>query len=96
MTPTKEKVKKSSKGSKTTFEFYAPESKEVQVVGTFNDWNPVSLKKGDAGKWGISIDLKPGRYEYRFYVDGTWQNEQKQCECIPNTFGSWNCILEVR
>ena len=96
MTTTKERIKKKPKGSKVSFEFYAPESKKVQVAGTFNDWKPASLKKGNDGKWRLALDLAPGRYEYRYFVDGTWQNDQRQCECVPNEFGTWNCILEVK
>ena len=89
-----EKSKTANK--KINFEYFAPESKKVEVVGSFNDWKPVSLKKGNEGKWAVSIDLKPGRYEYRFFVDGTWQNDQRQCECVPNNFGTWNCVIEVK
>jgi 1,4-alpha-glucan branching enzyme len=96
MTSTKEKAAKKKVGKvKIAFEFFAPESKKVQLAGTFNAWKPVSLKKTSEGKWAASIDLEPGRYEYRFFVDGTWQNDQKQCECVPNAFGSWNCVLNV-
>ena len=88
-----------SKGkvSKITFEFYAPQAQKVQVAGTFNDWNPskTPLKK-ERDKWKTTLGLPPGRYEYRYWVDGDWQNDQRPVECAPNPFGTWNCILEVR
>jgi 1,4-alpha-glucan branching enzyme len=89
-------TKKNVVSRKSNFEYFAPESKEVQIAGTFNDWKPVNLTKSGEGKWAIALDLKPGRYEYRYLVDGTWQNDQRPVECVPNNFGTWNCVLEIR
>ena len=84
--------------AKVLFEFYAPEAQKVQVAGSFNEWNPskTPLKKERDGKWKATLELPPGRYEYRYWVDGDWQNDQRPVECAPNPFGSWNCILVVR
>ncbi|HOW58178.1 MAG TPA: glycogen-binding domain-containing protein [Candidatus Omnitrophota bacterium] len=80
------------------FKFYAPLSKKVGVGGTFNGWkaekNP--LKKDENGNWKAAVKLAPGRYEYRYCVDGDWQSAQEPVECVPNAFGSWNCVVEVR
>lgn len=81
--------------NKNDFEYCAAEAKEVAVAGTFNDWKPVPLKPNGKGKWALSLKLKPGRYEYRYFVDNTWQNDQRTVECVPNAFGTWNCVLEV-
>ncbi|OGX06899.1 MAG: hypothetical protein A3G87_00635 [Omnitrophica bacterium RIFCSPLOWO2_12_FULL_50_11] len=80
------------------FEFFAPQAKEVQLAGDFNGWNPnkTPLKKDWEGKWRTSLSFPNGRYEYRFLVDGEWQNEQRQCECVSNSFGTSNCVLQVR
>ena len=93
---TENAARKRAGSREVNFEYFAPESKEVQVAGTFNGWRPVSLRKNRDGRWTITLDVKPGRYEYRFFVDGTWQNNQRPCECVPNAFGTWNCVLEVR
>lgn len=84
-------------GTKVEFEFFAPESKKVQLAGTFNDWKAeeTPLKKDRNGVWKTSLNLPSGRYEYRFLVDGDWQNDQKPKECIPNEYGSWNCVIEI-
>ena len=83
---------------KIEFEYYAPLAKTVELAGTFNDWDPtqVSLKKDRSGKWKAALPLTPGRYEYRYLVDGVWQNDQRPMECVPNAFGTWNCVLEVQ
>ena len=95
-TVTKPKLNKS--GKKIEFEFYAPEAKKIQLAGSFNAWKAeeTSLKKDQDGKWRVSINLPSGRYQYRYLVDGDWQNDQRPVECIPNAFGSWNCVVEVQ
>lgn len=82
---------------KITFEFNAPQASKVNVAGGFNNWsaNSFSLKKGKNGIWTGQLQLKPGRYEYRFLVDGRWEN-QPGVEYASNSFGSTNCILEVK
>lgn len=79
------------------FKFFAPLSKKVCVGGTFNNWkaekNP--LKKDTNGTWKGTVNLTPGRYEYRYWIDGEWQSAQEPVECVPNAFGSWNCVIEV-
>ena len=86
--PTNEKVQ---------FEFFAPNAKSVGIAGSFTGWekNPLLLKQGKNGTWSITTELPAGRHEYRFLVDGQWQNDQKPVECVANPFGSTNCIVVV-
>ena len=89
---------KSQLERKVVFEFYAPLSSKVELAGDFNSWKPsdTPLKKDAQGKWKTEILLKPGRYEYRFWVDGTWQNDQCPGEMVPNPFGTWNCVIKIQ
>lgn len=91
-------LKRKDLGKSVQFEHYAPQARKVQLAGTFNRWQPgeTGLKKDSNGKWKVSLSLPSGRYEYRYLVDGDWQNEQRPMECIPNAFGSWNCVIEVQ
>ncbi|MBI1978106.1 MAG: isoamylase early set domain-containing protein, partial [Candidatus Omnitrophica bacterium] len=84
---------KTTSEKNVTFEFYAPSAKEVKLGGDFNQWNPSKfrLKKAANGNWSLTLKLKPGRYEYRYLVDGNWENDQRPVGCVPNAFGSWNC-----
>lgn len=77
---------------------FAPQAKNVSVAGTFNRWNPVAfgLKKDFQGNWKGSVQLKPGRYEYRFFVDGKWADDPRAKETVPNEFGTKNAVLQVR
>ncbi|OGW79147.1 MAG: hypothetical protein A3G33_00405 [Omnitrophica bacterium RIFCSPLOWO2_12_FULL_44_17] len=80
------------------FEFYAPLAKSVRIGGDFNKWNPSKtvLEKKSDGRWITTLSLKGGRYEYRYQVDGNWENDQRQVKLVPNAYGSWNCVLEVQ
>ena len=80
------------------FKFYAPSAKRVSLAGSFNKWDTkaLSAKKDSRGNWAVKVNLKPGRYEYKFVVDGNWLNDPRCTSCTTNTFGSQNCIVEVR
>ena len=83
--------------SNVTFEYFAPEAKQVYLAGTFNNWNTgtTALRKEKSGRWQIEMALQPGKYEYRYLVDGSWQNDQRPVGCVKNSFGGSNCVLEV-
>jgi 1,4-alpha-glucan branching enzyme len=86
-----------SKMKKVSFEFQAPEAQKVYLVGNFNDWDTRAglMKKDKKGIWKITLSLKPGRYEYRFLRDGSWENDPSCSDCVPNEFGSQNCVRLV-
>ena len=87
----------SSKNETVTFEYIAPEAKQVQLAGSFNNWNGqhTTLKRDASGRWQVALQLQPGRYEYRYIVDGSWQNEQKRSAKVKNAFGTYNSVIEV-
>jgi 1,4-alpha-glucan branching enzyme len=82
---------------KIPFEFLAPGAQEVYLAGGFNNWdnNANPMKKDKKGLWKTTLSLKPGRYEYRFLVDGNWENDPSCAGCVPNEFGSQNCVRIV-
>jgi 1,4-alpha-glucan branching enzyme len=81
----------------TIFSFVDAKARSVAVAGSFNNWNADALplrKKGK--KWEASITLPPGRYEYRFVVDGgRFVDDPHAHERCPNPFGEQNCVLVV-
>lgn len=89
---TKKKLEK-----EIVFEFFAPQAEKVQLAGNFNDWSPTRtpLRRERDGKWVVNLQLPQGHYEYRYLVDGNWQNDQRPVGCVPNAFGTWNCVVEV-
>ena len=82
----------------TEFKLYAPGAQKVVVSGSFNKWNTEKLfaKKDSKGSWAVKVALKPGRYEYKFIVDGNWINDPRCTSCVANTVGSHNCVIEVK
>ena len=74
-----------------------PGAQAVFIAGSFNDWHPgVSpmLHLSD-GTWAKELVLAPGRYEYRFIVDGQWVDDPAATDYIPNPFGGMNAVLTV-
>jgi len=79
------------------FTFPAPQARQVLLAGGFTDWQlrPVAMKKDRLGVWRAGVALAQGRHEYRFLVDGAWQNDPACRQCVPNQFGSQNCVVQV-
>ncbi len=79
------------------FTCHAPDAKKVCMAGKFNDWNTKSLpmKKDKNGTWKIKVKLAPGRYEYKYFVDGAWAQDLPCTDLVPNPFGTFNCEIKV-
>ncbi|GAB4538068.1 MAG: alpha-amylase family glycosyl hydrolase [Pleurocapsa sp.] len=50
------------------FNLFAPYNKEAAVIGSFSDWQPVAMEKGEDGYFRTKIELEDGEYEYKFRV----------------------------
>lgn len=79
------------------FSFAAPKAKKVCIAGNFNDWNMASMpmKKSAGGTWKIKLKLLPGKYEYKFIVDGMWVQDMSCSERVLNPFGTCNNVIGV-
>ncbi len=88
----------SSRQIKEVFTYFAPDAQNVQLAGSFTDWDkhPIKMRKSKDGIWRATVALGPGDYEYRFLVDGQWRNDENCPLRRPNAFGEENCIREVR
>jgi len=82
---------------KVTFELDAPFAGQVSLAGEFNDWSPDAdpMEKGEDGIWRATIELDPGRYEYKFVVDGTWMEDPENPEMVPDPYGGSNSVITV-
>ena len=88
-----------AKNRNTPLEYFAPEANTVAVAGDFNGWDTQAhmLKKSKAGWWKTNLKLPPGRYQYRFIVNGEqWSEDPENPNKEANEFDSYNSILEVR
>lgn len=91
-------MKTSAKTKTVELKLYAPEANRVNLAGDFNRWDADSIlaKKDSKGTWKTKLNLQPGRYEYKFVVDGSWRNDPTCNGCVPNSFGTSNCVIIVR
>jgi 1,4-alpha-glucan branching enzyme len=73
-----------------------PQARAVAVAGSFNNWDlkRTPMRK-EATTWKASLTLPPGRYEYRFVVDGQWLSDPKAKESVHNSYGTTNSIIVV-
>ena len=57
------------------FTYYDPSAATVSLAGLFNNWdaNAAPMTKDAEGTWRTVVALPPGKYEYKFVVNGgTW------------------------
>lgn len=79
------------------FVLHWPDARSVCVAGTFNGWDPqqTTLNRESNGIWKATVALSPGRYEYRFVVDGQWVSDPNAQASVPNNYGSTNSVVAV-
>ena len=92
-----EAVKRAPSANRVLLELINPDAKSVSVAGTFNEWNPAKtpLNPLGNGRWTGGLDVKAGRYEYLFVVDGQWLPDPNAKESVQNPFGGKNSVLVV-
>ncbi|HYG81923.1 MAG TPA: serine hydrolase, partial [Pyrinomonadaceae bacterium] len=79
----------------TTFRLKGyPDAKIVALAGTFNNWNQSqTLCAQEAGEWVCRVDLKPGKYTYKFVIDGNWITDPANPERENDGQGNINSVL---
>lgn len=89
--------KQNVKRRRIQFEFQSPNAGSVCIAGDFNGWDVKkhAMKADGNGIWKKTLLLPAGTYEYRFLVDGAWQNDPKNDNLRRNCFGSRNNLLEI-
>jgi 1,4-alpha-glucan branching enzyme len=78
----------------TSFAFQAPRARQVSLAGDFNNWDPKAgpMQKRADGVWHLSVALKPGRYEYRFFADEVWCDDPAAELKTVNAMGTENSV----
>ena len=79
------------------FSMDAAQAEEVILMGDFNNWNPKlhPMKSAGDGIWSKTVMLYPGKYEYKFLVDGDWKEDPRNDKTCPNCFGTQNNVLNL-
>ncbi len=79
------------------FSLYSPQASTVSLAADFNEWKPEREPLFDLvgdGIWQKIVDLKPGRYQYKFVVDGKWIKDPNNPTVYSGPFGE-NSICDV-
>jgi 1,4-alpha-glucan branching enzyme len=75
-----------------------PGTRAASVAGSFNNWDlrRTPMRRETGGSWKATVWLPPGRYEYRFVVDGDrWLSDPAARESVANQFGDTNSVVVV-
>lgn len=93
-------IKKSFNSAKGTYKvtFTLPAeatngSKNVVVLGDFNNWESAKALNMKAGKgdFSASVDLAPGTYEFRYLIDNlVWENDYQADNYVSSPFPGIN------
>ncbi len=81
------------------FEIHAPRDSKVYIAGTFNNWNPTSHPleyRPDICAFRAYLLLKEGTYEYKFVVDGVWQEDKKCPDRVTDQNGNVNSVIRIQ
>jgi alpha-amylase/alpha-mannosidase (GH57 family) len=76
-------------------------ARTVNLAGEFNGWSTTDIPMEDPdgdGLWAVVVqDLKPGRYEYKFVINGgeTWVEDPDNPMTTPDPYGGNNSVLVV-
>jgi len=95
--PKAEPVKIAANQPNISLELVKPGAKQVAVAGDFNEWKPerTPLVQIGNGRSVGDLNVKPGRHEYLFVVDGQWLPDPNAKENVQNPFGGKNSVLIV-
>lgn len=78
------------------FTVEAPNAFEVQIAGDFNDWTPERTIMEPKGRvWRALLQLAPGRYRYRYVIDGLWMPDPLNPLFEPSQFAGEDSVVVV-
>jgi len=92
------------------FRFQAPSARLVQLAGNWpeNNWlagqaqtgtfrvGEMKDEDGD-GVWTRTEPLPPGRYQYKFHIDGVnWREDPNNPNRTDDGYGGFNSLIDVR
>ena len=69
--------------------------KDVRLAGDFNNWAPIKMSRQRTGIFVSSLTVPPGKYQYKFVVDGQWVVDKENPQTLANPFGTANSVAVV-
>jgi 1,4-alpha-glucan branching enzyme len=88
---------KSKPVCKVTFELPKDVAAEkAYLVGDFNGWDrrATPMRRLSDGRYKITLDLQPQQtYQFRYLLDGTWDNDWQADAYVANPYGSENSVV---
>ncbi len=82
-------------------QYRAEHVNDVRIAGDFNDWIPdkgvrsLVQAEGPRRVWTKILRLPPGTYQYRYGVDGEWQQDPENPNSVDGPVGNKNSVLVV-
>ncbi len=82
-------------------QFRDPRAADVRIAGDFNGWVPDKdvqsrvRAEGSERVWTKVLHLAPGRYQYRYVVDGEWREDPTNPNAVPGPVGGRSSVLVV-
>ena len=69
--------------------------RKAALAGDFNRWKPAAMRKQADGSFAVTVALAPGRYEYKFLIDGDWAHDADVPAAAINCYGTVNSVAVV-
>lgn len=85
-------------GKRVNFFVSAASASRVFIAGTFNNWDPTANplhENSTRGYFKTVLQLKPGKHEYKFIINGEWVKDPMCLDQTPDPFGSENSVIQV-
>jgi len=77
----------------------ARSARSVHVIGDFNGWDKQSdpMHRDEKGVFNLELRLAPGRYAYKFLINGEWFIADPMCnEYVVDGYGGRNSVIVVK
>jgi 1,4-alpha-glucan branching enzyme len=86
-----------------TFELFAPNNRAAELVADFNDWEKISMNKGEDGVFRTTQKLSDGTYQYKFNIQSkSWFYDEDEWKTITDPYATdvvpenQNSILKLK
>ncbi len=81
---------------KGRYRFFLPghrDARRVYLSGSFNGWSTMEtpMERSDSG-WTAVLNLRPGKYSYKYILDGKWIHDPHNRQTEPDRHGGKNSI----